>query len=560
MEKRLLLAAVLSVAVLLLWELVVPKPKRPVPVPGTTATTPVAATPVTPGPGGPAGAASAAPEAPAYEPVAGTQEQTSVHETALLKATFSNRGAVLTSLILKNYTDDEGKPLELVRAAPDTTRRPFALDFARAEDTRAAATALYAVEDGDRSVTYRFSDGVRSIEKTFTLSSGYGIDVKVSVPGRDYAILVGPGLRNPSPKERTSVYVAPTTAVMGGPSVGRETVRADKLKEPRTWTVPSPGFAGVEDNYFLAVLIPPAPTSATVRPVSFPLPEAPADDKAAKNKQFSIEVALAAKDRFAGRAYFGPKDVGILESVGVGLERTVNFGWFGVIARPLLWLLQRTHAFVGNYGVAILIVTFLIRLLLFPLTHKSYKSMKKMQKLAPKMKAIQEKYKKARSDAAQRAKMNQEMMALYQTEGYNPMSGCLPIVLQMPILFAFYYVLANSIDLRHAPFLYIRDLAGVDRTYILVILMVVTMFIQQRMTPSTMDPVQKRIFLMMPFLMGFFMKDAPSGLVLYWFFSNVLTIFQQLVINKIVKDDEPEKPAGKPGRSGKPARVKPARA
>jgi YidC/Oxa1 family membrane protein insertase len=187
--------------------------------------------------------------------------------------------------------------------------------------------------------------------------------------------------------------------------------------------------------------------------------------------------------------------------------------------------------------------------------------MKKMQKLAPKMKVIQEKYKKARTDAAQRARMNQEMMALYQAEGTNPMSGCLPVLLQMPILFAFYYVLANSIDLRHAPFvLWIKDLSGVDRSYILVILMVVTMFIQQKLTPSTMDPMQKRIFMMMPFLMGFFMKDAPSGLVLYWFFSNVLTIFQQLVINKIVKDDEPEKPAGKPGHSGKPARVKAARA
>jgi YidC/Oxa1 family membrane protein insertase len=539
-----------------------PKPKRPAAstvVPTAGASTAAATTP------GAGAAAPTLPAEPAYAPIASEAERATVLETPLLKASFSNRGGVLTSLILKNYNDDEGKPLELVRHAPDPARRPFALEFPREEETRTAAQALFAVEETDRSVTYRFSDGTRSIEKKYSLTSGYGMGVEIAVPNRDFAILVGPGLRNPSPKERTSIYVAPTTAVVGGTSGGTETERADKLKEPVQWTVPAPGFAGLEDNYFLAVLIPSAATTGTVRPVSFPAPAPTADPKGKpskdEDKQFSIEVAVAARERFAGRGYFGPKDVETLESLGVGLEKTVNFGWFGVLARPLLWLLKRTYALVGNYGVAILITTFLIRLLLFPLTHKSYKSMKKMQKLAPKMKVIQEKYKKARTDAAQRAKMNQEMMALYQAEGTNPMSGCLPVLLQMPILFAFYYVLANSIDLRHAPFvLWIKDLSGVDRSYILVILMVVTMFIQQKLTPSTMDPMQKRIFMMMPFLMGFFMKDAPSGLVLYWFFSNVLTIFQQLVINKIVKDDEPEKPAGKPGHSGKPARIKAARA
>jgi YidC/Oxa1 family membrane protein insertase len=182
--------------------------------------------------------------------------------------------------------------------------------------------------------------------------------------------------------------------------------------------------------------------------------------------------------------------------------------------------------------------------------------MKKMQKLAPKMTAIRDKYKKARTDPAQRQKMNQEVMALYQAEGYNPMSGCFPILLQLPVLVAFYNVLSRSIELRHAPFvLWIRDLSGVDHTYVLVILMIVSMYAQQAMTPSTLDPTQKKIFMAMPLVWGFFLKNMPSGLVLYWLFSNLLTILQQLLINRMVNGGDQEKPGG-PRR----ARARPARA
>jgi YidC/Oxa1 family membrane protein insertase len=198
-------------------------------------------------------------------------------------------------------------------------------------------------------------------------------------------------------------------------------------------------------------------------------------------------------------------------------------------------------------------VTLLIRVLLFPLLFKSYASMKKMQKLAPKMNAIRDKYKKARSDATQRQKMNEELMKLYQSEGYNPMSGCFPILLQLPILVAFYNVLSHSIELRHAPFvLWMKDLSAADHTYVLLILMIVSMYIQQAMTPSTADPAQKRIFQFMPLLWGFLFKDMPSGLVLYWLFSNILTILQQMLINRMGEGDQP--------KIEKPARVKTARA
>ena len=313
--------------------------------------------------------------------------------------------------------------------------------------------------------------------------------------------------------------------------------------------MPANGFVGIEDNYFLAALAPRQPATARVFPV---LPPAAANVPPAAADPL-VAAGVSTRGTLDARAFFGPKDVEILESTGLGLEKTVNFGWFGILARPLLWLLKKAYSWTGNFGLAILLVTLLIRILLFPLMHKSYASMKKMQKLAPKMNVIRDRYKKAKTDAAQRAKMNQELMALYSAEGYNPMSGCFPVLLQLPILVAFYNVLNRAVELRHAPFvLWIHDLSGMDKSYLLLILMIVTMYIQQAMTPSTIDPMQKKIFMAMPLLWGFMLKDMPSGLVLYWLFSNVLTILQQMLINRMGRDE--------PGAGDKPARVKVARA
>ena len=306
-----------------------------------------------------------------------------------------------------------------------------------------------------------------------------------------------------------------------------------------TWPIPDKGFAGLEDSYFLTVLIPKVPALAIAQPLTLKDP--------AGTALGTIAAGVTAKEELVAQAYYGPKDVEILDSLQLGLERTVDFGWFEILARPLLWLLKWTYSWAGNYGVAILIVTLIVRILLFPLMHKSYASMRKMQKLAPKMTAIREKYKKARTDAAQRAKMNQELMALYQAEGYNPMSGCFPMLLQLPILIAFFNVLSRSIELRHAPFvLWIKDLSAPDRTYVLVIIMIVTMYVQQAMTPSAADPIQKRIFMATPIIWGFFLEDMPSGLVLDRLFSNVLTILQQMLINRMGSKDEPKakKPPG----------------
>jgi YidC/Oxa1 family membrane protein insertase len=484
--------------------------------------------------------------------VSAADETSTVLENGSLRLTLANRGAVISSAILARFKDEQKRPLELVRQLPPPAPRPLALDFPGHDDlTARAAAALFAVEKiSDRAARLHFSDGQFEVTKEIRLSDGYLFDVSVAVVGPSYRLSVGSGLRNPEEHELANRYVMPATAVADS-GQGLERIAVEKLEKQEkgvTWPVPAKGFAGIEDNYFLLVFLPERSTEAQVLPVV---------TKDVSGKPLAtLSVALAGSGQTADRVYVGPKDVEILESLHLGLERTVDFGWYGILARPLLWLLKRTYSWVGNFGVAILLVTLMIRIALFPLMHKSYASMKKMQKLAPKMTAIREKYKKAKSDAAQRAKMNQELMALYSAEGYNPMSGCLPIVLQLPILVAFYNVLSRSIELRHAPFaLWIKDLSAMDHTYVLLILMTVSMYVQQAMTPSTADPTQKKIFMAMPLLWGFFLKDMPSGLVLYWLFSNILTILQQVLINKIVKDDEPV-PARVSGRKPKIAPAK----
>jgi YidC/Oxa1 family membrane protein insertase len=544
MEKRLLLAAALSLAVLAFWEFVQPKPQKPPPGRVAPATAGASAASLGLPTALPISAEVSTAPAPASAeplpaPVAGRAEERTTLENDVVRAVFSNRGAVLTSLFLLRHVDDEKKPLDLIRQMPPPAPKPLAITFpGNAELTGRIGAALFAVErEGDRALHFSYADDAVAVTKDVRFQNGYLFDVKVKVVGPPYVLTAGSGLRNPGKEEQASRYIMPATAIaMTGNGLTR--ARADKLGQPVEWPIGDKGFAGLEDNYFLEVLLPRQATTA----VAFPVALKDAEGKPAP----TVGVGLTGRGELSVRAFFGPKDVEILEGLKLGLEKTVDFGWYGILARPLLWLLKRTYGWVGNYGVAILLVTLAIRILLFPLMHKSYSSMKKMQKLQPKMNAIRDKYKKAKSDAAQRQKMNEELMKLYQAEGYNPMSGCFPILLQLPILVAFYNVLSRSIELRHAPFvLWIHDLSAVDRTYVLLILMTVTMYVQQAMTPTTADPMQKKIFMAMPLLWGFFLKDMPSGLVLYWLFSNVLTILQQVLIQKLGNKDEPtiEKPA-----------------
>jgi YidC/Oxa1 family membrane protein insertase len=231
------------------------------------------------------------------------------------------------------------------------------------------------------------------------------------------------------------------------------------------------------------------------------------------------------------RLFVGPKGINILKAQGNSLEKALDLGWFKVIAMPLLDSLNFFYRYVGNYGIAIIIITVILKALFFPLTHKSYKSMKDMQKIQPKMAALKEKFKDDR-DA-----MNKAVMELYREHKVNPMGGCLPMVVQIPVFFALYKALSFSIELRHAPFfLWVTDLADKDPYYVTPVIMGITMFVQQKMTPSQMDPIQQKMMLALPVVFTFMFLSFPSGLVLYWLVNNILTIGQQMYINKLVKD------------------------
>jgi len=227
------------------------------------------------------------------------------------------------------------------------------------------------------------------------------------------------------------------------------------------------------------------------------------------------------------KVYMGPKDEDRLKKLGSGAERLVDFGWFTIVAKPILWLLNLTHKATKNYGIDIIIISILIKLIFIPLTQISYKSMKEMQKIQPEMNRLRQTYKN------DKARLQQEIMLLYKRRKVNPMSGCLPMVIQIPVFVALYNALQNSIAMRHAPFfLWITDLSAKDPLYISPIIMGATMVIQQKMTPTAADPAQAKLFLLMPVMFTFLFLSFPSGLVMYWLIQNVLSIAHQYYINK----------------------------
>jgi YidC/Oxa1 family membrane protein insertase len=552
-EKRVLIAAFLSLVILIGWEILFPaRPTPPVRRPMAASTSVPAASSPSALPRSVPAAATAAPPPPVpAPPISGGADRIVSVEEPFFRASFHTRGAMLSSFVLTRYEDDQGKPLELVHTVPPGVIRPFGVDFGPAGDlTHRLSEAIYAVDEataGDRrTLKFRYSDGTISVEKDFTFDGGYLFDVSVSVAGTEkpWTLVVGPALRNLSAQEKSNRYTSYSdVATFSSGHITRDTIK--KLQSPLDHPVDAGGYVGLEDAYFLAALLPRQPATAVVMPVALPV-------EGQNKPSFELAAGLTGRPGLSARVYFGPKDLALLEALHLHLEETINFGWLTLIARPLLLLLKWFYKYVHNYGVAILLVTLALRLAMYPLMQKSFASMKKMQKLTPKMNAIRDRYRKAKTDPNQRAKMNQEIMALYQAEGVNPMGGCLPLLLQMPILFAFYYVLERAIELRHALFIpgWIVDLSAKDPTYILVILMTVSMFAQQALTPSTADPMQKKMFMVMPLLWGFLFKDMPSGLVLYWMFSNVLAIGQQLLVNRASDAEEPTTRAPARARAG----------
>ena len=297
-------------------------------------------------------------------------------------------------------------------------------------------------------------------------------------------------------------------------------------------------WGGIQSRYFAALFVPEAPVSVYVAsvPASEPIVNQAATEEALEQKgapgtRAMFGVELQSGMPLSASLYIGPKDYSLLFAEGHGLERAVDYGVFRILARPVAVTLENLYEVTGNYGLAIILATFGVRLIFFPLSQKSMKSMRKMQQLQPQMNAIRAKFKGVK-DAQKRQEMNVQVMQLYKDNGVSPLGGCLPMLLQMPVLFGFYAAISVSIISRHAPFmLWIQDLSQKDPYYILPLSMGAAMYGQQRMSPGTGDPMQQKIFRLMPIMFTFFFLTFPSGLVIYWLVNTALGIAQQAYVN-----------------------------
>jgi YidC/Oxa1 family membrane protein insertase len=548
MEKRLFIAVLISIAFLWAWAALVPRlfPElvRPKAVVKESGTLPVSGSRATSSPAAPAVAGPIAegnPTAPGSAlPIAekgASSIQTTTVDAPDFVARFSNRGAQLVSFQLKNYKSADGSLVDLVKGRdPRRPDYPFALVGADPTFNALANTSLYEVSDDvrgpDHTITYTVARGASSITKIFRIGreNQFGFSVSVTPPSVPFRVVVGPGIRTLGPDEKDNQFIVTGNAVLQRDD-SLKVVPREKASLFQTFDPPI-DYIGIEDNYFLTVLKPEKAGTGSVKAADFPIS---GSEQKTRRDLYAGLNAVPGSGVVSGEAFFGPKKADLLDRYG--LEKTLQFGTFGIIARFLLTALIWINKTTRNYGFAIIVLTILIKVVLYPLQHKSIVSMKKMQRLQPKMNVIRDRYKKAKTDSEQRQKMNMEMMKLYQQEGISPMGGCLPMVLQLPILWGFYGLLGKAIELRGAPFVWwIHDLSLKDPYYITPVLMTITMFVQQLITPNTADATQRRMFLLLPLVFGWIFKEFPSGLVLYWLVQNILTIIQQTIMNKYWKD------------------------
>lgn len=550
-EHRALLAALLSLVVVVVWQLFFsPKPpagpSRPVSSPAAGQHPGAPAAPAAPTPGGTA-AAAAVP----VSPKAATGEKTTVVENDLYRVVFSNRGAVVRNWELKKYTDDRKPPHTLDLVHPDAGQQmgswPFALTLDDAQLEAQANSALFTVTpdsatlEAPREIQFEWSDGHLAVAKRLKFDRSYLVQVEtdVTLDGK----LLAHGVAWRGGFGDTTVYQAAEQVQVFYSASGKlDVLPYKKLGVPdqpaqRQRQAGTFDYVGIEDHYFVAAFLPRLGSSGGLALWDWRLDrETQQEGKPVKEPVAEMAAGSTAAGPLALRVFVGPKDLDELKKLTPPLSDLVQFGWLDFIAAPLFYLLRWLHGYVPNYGWAIILMTVLINMVLFPLKVKSWRSMQKMQKVAPEVKAIQDRYKKYSLRDPRRQEMNQEVMAVYKREGINPMGGCLPMVLQMPIWFGLYRMLNVTIELRHAPwFWWVRDLSARDPYYILPVLMAVTMYVMQKTTPTTAsDPTQQRMMNMMPIMFGgmFIVFPVSSGLVLYILSSNLVGMAQQWYLNR----------------------------
>ena len=548
MERRIFIAILLAALVMYGWQVLFPPPAPP----ERAATQQIQPAPAAPSaPAAPPPAAAPAPAAASEVPDAITSEAAEreiVVETATVQAVLTNRGGRLLHWRLKDYNDGAGDPVDLVPSnLPADQPKPFSLQVDDPQLTQRLNDAIYratgdvngrvdAAQNGG-TITFEFQDasGLHA-RKEFRFDARnfvvvFSATVMNGAQALNPGIAWGPGLGDAGATSGggsffTGNYVQPPQAIYHRAGDVERLDLADVTEQPV-----HEGqfrFVGVDDHYFIATAVNPGQARIEYHPLTLPGADA------------TQRVLLSQTLRFPQppqnvRFFAGPKRFDLLQAVDGELVRSINFGIFAWLVVPLLSALKWLYGYIGNYGWAIILLTILLNIAMFYPRHKSVVAMRKMQAIQPEMKAIQDRYANLKATDPAKQKMNTEIMNLYRERGVNPASGCVPMLFTMPVLLAFYSLLSMSIELRGAPFVgWIGDLSAADPFYVLPLLMGVTMFWQQKITPSAADPTQQRIMMIMPVMFTAMMAFSPSGVVLYWFVSNLWAIGQQYFTNWLI--------------------------
>jgi YidC/Oxa1 family membrane protein insertase len=551
MEKRAVLAIVLSLVVVVLWSIFF-APAPPPPPSEVSEPTPSPSAPPA-GVGTPQPAASVSPgavsstERPPSAPV--TQEVFVTVDTGVARFTLTSQGASVRAVQLQAYhtTLAKGAPPVEIAPVPGSTTLPLNAELSMEQRVTSLGQVVFTPSQTELTLSTTQPEGTvafhgdlgngRTVHRLYRFHhTNYTFEVSTWVEGlqppagSSMFLLWGPGLlrhvddanRQGQTAEHPRSYVSGKVLDEAPKKPGETQLQQGQV----AWTA-------LADTYFAAVLMPREPAGDAVM--------------ARRLEGDTLEIGLRTplpqnQAKQTVRVYVGPKSQPLLEAADSSLDKLIDLGFFSPLARPMLQFLRLLNGWVHNYGVTIILATVLIKIAFWPLTQTSYKSMQAMQKLQPKLKELQVVYKDDRQA------LNRAMMQLYREHKVNPMGGCLPMVLQIPVFFAFYNALLYSIELRHAPFICwntelwwigrgICDLSVYDPSYITPVLMGVTMFVQQKMTPTTGDPMQAKIMQFMPLMFLMFFLKAPAGLVIYWLVNNVLSIAQQMIINRTYAPD-----------------------
>ncbi len=602
-QQRLAIALVLALVVYIGWMMMYKPPTPPVGLPGAaetggsasgTSSTGLGATGLgATGPGGATGAnggsatpstvqAAPAPAGAIAVPVVNAPaEQTIVVESDLYRVTLSNRGGVVRSWQLKKFTDAHTPPrtLDIVNAdlAQQIGAWPFSLQTNDAQVESAVNQGLYVVQapgaaagsaaaatvslTAPAEVDFHWSDGQTDVTKRLKFDASYVVSVETSLQrnGQEVAHrLAWRGGFGDIAAFRAAVQMTAFDSRAGSVTLVATKNLGDANNRSQPAEVPGGPFdtVGIEDLYFAAAFLPPEPPVGQAVSADLTLGGGQvvhayaADGKAQQDILPEMSAGVTGGGPVDLRVFVGPKDLDTLKAVRPPLDHLVQFGWTGFIAEPLFYTLRWVHRYIPNYGWTIVLMTIAINMVLYPLKVKSWRSMQKMQKVAPEVRQIQDRYKKYSMRDPRKAEMNKEVMAVYSREGINPMGSCLPTVAQLPIWWGLYRMLTYTIELRHAPWIgWIHDLSARDPYYILPIAMALVMWGVQKMTPMTVsDPSQQRMMALMPIMFGgmFIIFPIASGLVLYIFTSNLIAMAQQWYLNRT----SPLKPAAA-GRGGK---------